>query len=872
MGAGKGLFQAQSKRSIIIICVLAVSIVTVILGLGLGLGLQLEKCNNQVEVPTTCKNRCYEPYEEGSKACRCDKPCVENNNCCQDFEAICLQPAQQWECTRARCGEKPIQESKCHCSEDCLSLGSCCTNYKNVCQGESQWVEDPCEEITAPQCPVSFSKQPVILISLDGFQAEYLRTWSKIIPVIEKLKTCGTHSPYMQASFPTMTFPNHYTIVTGMYPESHGVVDNNMYDPVFKASFSLGNSEKSNPRWYLGQPIWLTAMYQELKAGTFFWPGSDVKVNGSFPTIYEDYNGKVPFEERVYTVLKWLSLPEKERPHFYTLYLEEPDKSGHNSGPVSGGVIEALQGVDVIMGQLMNGLKQLNLHKCVNILLVADHGMEATSCQRMEFLNDYISNVKDLFIYQGAFGRIRAAKPEDQQTFDSAALVANLTCKKPEQQFKAFLKEHTPKRYHYANSRRIEDVTLLVDAQWLVARNKESYTYCNGGTHGYDNDYSSMQAIFIAYGPKFLYKTEVGPFANVEVYNLMCDLLEVHPAPNNGTHGSMNHLLRKPWFNPSFPTEMTEPGSCPLITLTPGDELNCSCLAMGTIENNERLNLTAAEVTASGQRHMPFGRPRVLRSNEDYCLLYQLGYVSAYNKKTVMPTWTSFTVEKPTDLDPLPDIIPNCLRADVRVPANQSLRCDFIADDTNIAEAFLYPPNLNKTQDEQYDALLMSNVVPMYPAFKRIWNYFHNVLLKKYASQYNGVNVVSGPAFDFNYDGRFDTPDQFRRFIKGTNIPIPTHYFAVLTSCDNGSQPVLDCKKALQTVSFIMPHRQDNSEVCNNQDDESKWVENLLWFHQSKVTDVEWITGLDFYQDSNRPVPDLLRMKTRPTSAIHRVV
>ncbi|RXM33456.1 Ectonucleotide pyrophosphatase/phosphodiesterase family member 3 [Acipenser ruthenus] len=829
MGAGKGLFQAQSKRSIIILN------------------------NGNAPEPGVVKNQ----FKTNSKTNYLDK-------------------------------------------------------HKNVCQGESQWVEDPCEEITAPQCPVSFSKQPVILISLDGFQAEYLRTWSKIIPVIEKLKTCGTHSPYMQASFPTMTFPNHYTIVTGMYPESHGVVDNNMYDPVFKASFSLGNSEKSNPRWYLGQPdnevaggkndnegaggkddnegaggkddnegaggkddnegaggkddnegaggkddnegagekddnegagekddnegagekddnegagekgdnegagekddnegaggkIWLTAMYQELKAGTFFWPGSDVKVNGSFPTIYEDYNGKVPFEERVYTVLKWLSLPEKERPHFYTLYLEEPDKSGHNSGPVSGGVIEALQGVDVIMGQLMNGLKQLNLHKCVNILLVADH-------------------------------------------------------------------EHTPKRYHYANSRRIEDVTLLVDAQWLVARNKESYTYCNGGTHGYDNDYSSMQAIFIAYGPKFLYKTEVGPFANVEVYNLMCDLLEVHPAPNNGTHGSMNHLLRKPWFNPSFPTEMTEPGSCPLITLTPGDELNCSCLAMGTIENNERLNLTAAEVTASGQRHMPFGRPRVLRSNEDYCLLYQLGYVSAYNKKTVMPTWTSFTVEKPTDLDPLPDIIPNCLRADVRVPANQSLRCDFIADDTNIAEAFLYPPNLNKTQDEQYDALLMSNVVPMYPAFKRIWNYFHNVLLKKYASQYNGVNVVSGPAFDFNYDGRFDTPDQFRRFIKGTNILIPTHYFAVLTSCDNGSQPVLDCKKALQTVSFIMPHRQDNSEVCNNQDDESKWVENLLWFHQNKVTDVEWITGLDFYQDSNRPVPDLLRMKTRPTSAIHRVV
>ncbi|MBN3306092.1 ENPP3 phosphodiesterase, partial [Amia calva] len=784
--------------------------------------------------------------------CRCDNTCATSNNCCPDFEDICLQPTQQWECNKARCGETRHQKSNCHCSDDCLNLGDCCTNFKHVCQGEKQWLEDACEDLEVPKCPASFKRQPVLLVSLDGLRAEYLQTWSKLIPVIEKLRNCGTHAPYMQAVFPSKTFPNHYSIVTGMYSESHGLVDNNMYDPVFKASFALGNEESFKPRWFLGQPIWHTAMYHGLKSGTYFWPGS------------------VPFEKRVFTVLKWLSLPEKDRPDFYTLYLEEPDSSGHSFGPVSGGVIEALQGVDKIMGQLMNGLKQLNLHQCVNIIIAADHGMDETSCQRMEFLQNFVENENHLYIYQGAFGRIRAK--DDQQSLDSAGLVANLTCKKEGQNIKPFLKAHLPKRMHYANSIRIEDVTVLVDAQWLFARNKDSYTRCNGGTHGYDNDYYSMQAMFLGYGPKFLYKSQVEPFSNIELYNLMCDLLEIPPAPNNGTHGSMNHLLRKPAYNPAYPQEVTKSGVCPVETLTPEDTLNCTCLAMVTSNYNDRLNLTAAEVAACEATHMPFGRPRMMRSEEDYCLLHQHGYVNAYSKKSLMPVWTSYTLDKPGNLASLPNIIPDCKRADVRIPGAQSPRCNFYSPDANVSSAFLYPPNLNiSTVDGQYDGLLMSNVVPMYPQFKRIWDYFHNVLLKKYAFQYNGINVVSGPVFDYNYDGRFDTPAEIKQHIPGTAIPIPTHYFAVLTSCAETSQPVLGCSSPLWTVSFLIPHRADNSEVCNSQEDASKWVEDLLWFHQCKVTDVEWIAGLDFYQDSGKPIPEILRIKSRPTASIHRV-
>uniref|UniRef100_A0A674DGP2 Venom phosphodiesterase 1-like n=1 Tax=Salmo trutta TaxID=8032 RepID=A0A674DGP2_SALTR len=781
---------------------------------------------------TSCKNRCFEPFDDETPGCRCDTQCVTNNNCCYDFQDICFQPTQQWECTKLRCGETRLVESRCHCSDDCLGAGDCCTNFKHVCQGEknTEWVADDCVDLASPKCPANFKLQPLLLISLDGLRAEYQQTWSSLIPVLDKLRTCGTSAPYMQPVFPSITFPNHYTIATGMYSESHGLVDNKMYDPVFDASFSLSNDEKSNPRWYLGQPIWHTASYQGLRAGTYFWPGSDVKINGSFPDIHVDYNGKIPFEERVFTLLKWLQLPDNERPDFFTLYLEEPDKSGHSFGPVSGGLIEALTGVDKVIGQLMNGLKQLNLHQCLNIIIVADHGMEDTSCDRKEVLQDLlqVENVGDLYVYEGPFGRIRS-NDKNQPCECKTKHVENVPflCIKNGQKVKPYLKNYLPKRFHYANSRRIEDVSVIVKPGWLYPG---SLTFCAGGAHGYDNDDASMHAMFLSYGPKFHYKTEIEPFSNIELYNLMCDVLRISPSQNNGSHGSMNHLLRTPWHTPIQPAEQTTPGQCPLVILEPTDTLGCTCTSLGETNPNSRLNLTAAE--GKYYKHMLFGRPIMLQPSNDYCLLYHQGFVNAYSKKSLMPVWNSFTLDKP-----------------VRVISSKG--------------HYFYKSVTDQTAEEEYDGLLMSNVVPMYPEFKKIWDYFQTTLLKKYASQYNGINVVTGPAFDYNYDGQFDSQDQIQQFVTDTQIPIPTHYFAVLTSCKD-SQPVSSCNNELQTVSFLIPHKADNSESCNNGDTASLWVEDHLWFHQSRVRDVEWLTGLDFYQGSTRPIPELLKVKTHP--------
>ncbi|XP_010126198.1 PREDICTED: ectonucleotide pyrophosphatase/phosphodiesterase family member 3-like, partial [Chlamydotis macqueenii] len=467
--------------------VLLCTLVVVSLGLGLGLGL---KRGDQEQV--SCRHKCNELRRKEVPGCRCDSGCKERQDCCWDYEDTCLEPTRSWRCTNFRCGETRIPGSYCSCSDDCLQKKDCCVNYNSVCKGEIPWAEEPCVSLETPQCPAGFDLPPLILFSMDGFRAEYLQTWSSLLPNIEKLKTCGTHSKYMRAVYPTKTFPNHYTIVTGLYPESHGIIDNNMYDVDLNAHFSLSGTEKFKPSWWKGQPVWLTAMYQNLKAGTFFWPGSDVPINGTYPTLYNVYNNSVTYEERISGILKWLDYTKTERPDFYTLYIEEPDSAGHSFGPVSGGVIKALQLADQALGMLMDGLKQRNLHKCVNLIVLADHGMEMTYCRQLEYMTNYFEQI-DFYIYAGPAGRIRARNvPNDYFTFDSEGIVKNLTCKRSPQHFKPYLTPDLPKRFHYANNIRIDKVHLLVDRQWLAVRD-ESYTYCDGGNHGYDNEFKSME-------------------------------------------------------------------------------------------------------------------------------------------------------------------------------------------------------------------------------------------------------------------------------------------------------------------------------------------------------------------------------------------
>lgn len=851
--------KKETLKKYKILCgVLFVLLVVMTLGLGLGLGLKRQESRG------SCRNKCFVQSYRGLEGCQCDSGCRERQNCCWDFEETCEKSTQIWTCNEFRCGETRLPNSLCSCSDDCLQRKDCCVDYKPVCKGEKHWAEEDCDASDNLQCPDGFDLPPLILFSMDGFRAEYLHTWSSLMPHINKMKTCGTHSKYMRSVYPTKTFPNHYTIVTGLYPESHGIIDNNMYDVYLNKNFSLSSNEKFDPKWWNGQPVWQTAKHQGLKAGTYFWPGSDVAINGIYPDIYMMYNNSSPFEQRILDVLHWLDLPHSERPDFYTIYIEEPDSAGHSAGPVSGDVVKALVRVDQIFGMLMDGLKQRNLHNCVNIILLADHGMDQTYCSQLEYMTDYFPEI-NFYMYEGPAPRIRSRNvPRDYFTFDSEGIVRNLSCKKEVQHFKPYLTPDLPKRLHYAKNIRIDKVHLLVDEQWLAVRNK-NYKGCGGGTHGYNNEFKSMEAFFMAHGPAFKEKTEVEPFENIELYNLMCDILRIHPAPNNGTHGSLNHLLKEPYFYPSHPEEESRLLTCPFEYAKPSHSLDCLCPELSPekeIEMNDMLNLSTQQEQEYMDEHLPFGRPIITKKGKTYCLLYHEEFVSGFSSEIYMPLWTSYTKRKDGDTLPLPPTIPDCLRADVRIHPSQSQKCSVYSPEKNITHGFLYPPNFNQTRLGQYDALLTSNLIPVYPAFKEIWEYFHNHLIFKYVNERNGVNVISGPIFDYNYDGHADDLHEIEKFVEKSDVPIPTHYFVVLTSCKDQTYDPINCRGSLDVLSFVIPHRPTNIESCAAHKVDDHWVEERFKAHTARVRDVELLTGLSFYHDRWEFVSEVLRLKT----------
>ncbi|KAI4802079.1 hypothetical protein KUCAC02_019937, partial [Chaenocephalus aceratus] len=744
------------------------------------------------------------------------------------------------------------------------------------------WLSTPLEQdVQEPKCPSGFSRPPLILLSLDGFRAEYLKDHGSHLP-----ETAGRHPPYMRPVYPTKTFPNHYSIVTGLYPESHGIVDNKMYDVKLDAFFSLKTDEKLNPKWYQGEPVWITAMRQKLKAGTFFWPGSDVKINGTYPNLYKSYDKRITFEQRVSTLFEWLSLPEGDRPDFYTLYLDEPDSAGHRYGPGSSEVVQALKNVDRIVGLMMDGLLQKNLHHCANIIIVSDHGMEEASCEKAFYVSNYLDNTEHFSVIQGPAARIRPARlPEDFLIFDYEGVMTNLSCRTDDQPMRPFLKENLPKRMHFAKNARIERGHLYMEQGWQAALNRKELKYCSGGFHGSDNIFTNMQAIFIGYGPGFKENAVVPPFENIELYNLMCDLLGIRPSPNNGTHGSLNHLLKHPVHLLVHPAQLSHDTPCETSDPAPTD-LQCSCASQDTATEtdlNRNLIATNSSVKAILRHlHHPFGIPSVVQSGASFCLLHQSNYLSGYSRDRLMPLWVSYTLQPLTTVRPLSPEFEECVRADVRTPPAASQLCPRHRNNPSCPSACCIPPTLQiqcllmkcrfqvdpqKKKDRvkernlgangaETDSLITSNMAPMFPAFKDVWTHLHDVLLPKYSKELNGVNVMSGPIFDEDYDGNVDA----LKAISGNEAPVPTHFFVILTSCRNSTFSPIGCKGPLRVKSFILPHRPDHTERCANGSDLS-WAEDWLQFHTARVRDIEMLAGLSFYHD-RLSVEETLQLKT----------
>lgn len=217
----------------------------------------------------------------------------------------------------------------------------------------------------------------VILISIDGMRADYLEKHAP--PELARLAKEGVRAKWMIPAYPTKTFPNHYTVATGLYPGNHGLIENNMWDAATGKTFGLGDrSAVEDPMWWGGQPIWVTAQNQGHIAGAFFFPGTETLIQGVRPRYYKPYDGKVAIEERVDTVLSWFDLPRNERPVMITLYFSDVDDAGHAFGPDADETRDALHRVDRVIERLMTGLRQRGAHRAANVIFISDHGMAHT--------------------------------------------------------------------------------------------------------------------------------------------------------------------------------------------------------------------------------------------------------------------------------------------------------------------------------------------------------------------------------------------------------------------------------------------------------------------------------------------------------------
>ncbi|HIB60140.1 MAG TPA: alkaline phosphatase family protein, partial [Candidatus Marinimicrobia bacterium] len=343
-------------------------------------------------------------------------------------------------------------------------------------------------------------KPYVLLISFDGFRADYLDWYNT--PNFDRLAEHGVKADGMKPVFVSKTFPNHYSLATGMFIENHGLIGNHFYDKKLGEYFTLSDRSKvEDARFYGGEPIWVTAEKQGVKTASYFWAGSEAPVGGVWSSIWKKYDHDFPFLARVDSVAKWFTLPEEKRPHLIMLYFHEPDDAGHRYGPKSAETEAMVDSMDTIMGMIISSMESLDIYPHLNIIVVADHGMAAISPERTIDLSDY---VKLSGIKQEGSGPFAMLYGEDNQKLNT--IVKKL---KSVPHMSVYKKEEIPDRYHFKNHYRIKDVLLVADEGWFIldkkyfGADKFNLKFLHGGTHGYDNELRSMHAIFLADGPAF---------------------------------------------------------------------------------------------------------------------------------------------------------------------------------------------------------------------------------------------------------------------------------------------------------------------------------------------------------------------------------
>ncbi|OFW38891.1 MAG: hypothetical protein A3F70_01925 [Acidobacteria bacterium RIFCSPLOWO2_12_FULL_67_14] len=381
----------------------------------------------------------------------------------------------------------------------------------------------------------------LILVSIDGWRWDYAQ--KAPAPNLRRLIDRGVSAENLIPSFPSKTFPNHYTIVTGLYPGRHGIVGNAIRDPESGRTFTRTSTrELRDPMWWGGEPIWVTVQRAGRPAATMFWVGSEAPIHGMLPRFWKAYDERYPPNDRVDQVLRWLDLPAGERPAFLALYFSNVDSAGHAGGPDSTEAREAIRTADGYLGRLMRGLERRRLTASTNIVVVSDHGMVAVNARDVVVLDDYVGpDDIDVVDINPTLGLFPKTGEEDDVYRALAAAHPRL---------KVYRRETTPEHWQYRDHPRIPPIVGVADEGWQVLRRgaidaiRTKGVPGDGGQHGYDPELMSMRGIFVAAGPAFKRGVTVPAFKNVHIYELLARVLHVEPAPNDGDPAVARSLMR----------------------------------------------------------------------------------------------------------------------------------------------------------------------------------------------------------------------------------------------------------------------------------------------------------------------------------------
>ncbi|KAL8277172.1 hypothetical protein RQP46_010420 [Phenoliferia psychrophenolica] len=410
----------------------------------------------------------------------------------------------------------------------------------------------------------------VLLVSLDGVRADYLE--KGLTPHLVGIAKKGLRAEYLKPVFPSLTFPNHYSLITGLYPASHGIVANDFIDPLNGKEFDYTEPTKSwSPEWWGGEPIWSTAVKNGLRSAVLMWPGPPVMADGTKPTLWYPFQNKYHYSRKVDKIASWLDQPRATRPNLITAYAPEVDQEGHRSGPHSHGVEGELKEMDDFAKEIWEVLAERNLTDVVDVVFVSDHGMTDTHNERLVFLDDILGEegFKGIQSNEGW----PSAGLRFQPHIDTRDMLARLqnASEQANGGFHVYTHDTMPERWHFGGHERIAPIYVVPHVGWAVSNRHDFHVTMKGdyvpkGNHGYDNDDPSMHAIFVAHGPmassiktaseaRSRRRSEpatrdtitvIPGFANLEVYNLVAKLLGIGVegrAPNNGTVGFWEGLL-----------------------------------------------------------------------------------------------------------------------------------------------------------------------------------------------------------------------------------------------------------------------------------------------------------------------------------------